>query len=920
MTKRILALLGALAVILTFFAACGDTPTQPADGPQQNVPQLVVAASPVFVYDDGTTAVAYNDMNKAMAADSQASNLAAIADSPWSWVYADGSDWTDRPLYGFGRWKNGSGAQAKGAFAYTFNAVGSSSLGVYSTKVNELLPYQEESLPEAGVLLSVSGTEEEALHYTVQKDGVLTVQPGTFTAIEQVAGVKTGSLAEDGTPRKASVRITANSAQLWSGTLCNSTAAADGQAVTSLEYPGFGDLHVKAGDVIVISFKLDAQANSEEDVTFPTVNEEDNWQVVTKPTLVPVEKEEHSVVTDDGSISVISDYEFTFTIVRDADKYGKLAADFAGTLMDRLSAEIFVGKPGQTEQYEIVVGVFDQRPESKKIYNEIKSTRADNAADYVLRLVGTKLYIVGANDDALQAALDYFLATFVKDDKGKIPANYNYYYKPAHVTYTLPGGNIAGYTIRTERYPSLIVQRAAEAVQKLVLEQCGYILPIKAMNLNGTDAGEREIRIGPMNGAVNVQRVYDTRFTGANWQNYYTAFETDGMLDAPYGYYEMAFDGKNLEIQGGSNYAVNAATVQFLADLAKSKTLGASYRKSGTYESYYDYANKSGYDTVDFGLTDGFGLTYMDNFDYEGSDEDILKAVESKWQVSKDNSAGNENDEHDMYQYRPGIYGENWWISADTTGNNYLFQVTKKRVAAYGDPDDHGWEAGRLIAANKWGFRFGIWESRMVMGTRNGACSAAWANTLSPYTRDQANWECDVYENYGRDVFVPCFHSFTSDPDGRDTKNYLYGKPRKQTPCWLLPNEGEHFYDTFHHVTLDWTYDYVRVYFDGELASEMLLDDTHPMAEAFRNGLTIKFANGIGKDSYCKKMPPPDGVNNDFAYNPYYWMGLYGGDVKDFFEVQLVDFARVYQVSNDTIDYVPAENDMRFIPTFGKVK
>ncbi len=926
MTKRMIALLSALVMLLLLFTACAGNTPKPIEKPQKQEPQLVVAANPIFVYDDNTTAVAYNDMNQAMSADSQASNLSAIANSAWSWVYADGEGaWVDRAVYGFGRWKNGAGTQAKGAFAYAYNETGSNSLGVYNTKTHELVPYHGETLFEAGLLLSAVPGAEEALHYTVQQDGVLSIHSGTFTAIEQVAGVKTGFLAEDGTARSASIRIMANSVQLWSGTLCNSTAAADGVAVTQLAYPDIDNLHVKAGDVIVISLKLDARANSDLDVTAPTVNEADNWQVVTRPTQVLVsdgQSADSDAVgnKDDGSVSVIDNYEFAFTIVRDPNRYTKIAAQLADTLMDRLKAEIFVAKTSEEQPCELVVGVYDARPESKKIYQEITTARADNAADYVLRLIGKKLYIVGVNDDALQAAIQYFLATFVKDDKGVIPANYNYYHKPEHAVYTLPGGNIAGYTIRTERYPSLMVQRAAEAVQQEILDKCGYILPIKAMNLNGTDSGEREIRIGPMNGAVNVERIYDTRFTSNNWQNYYTSFETDGMLDADYGYYEIGIDGTSLEVQGGSNYAVNAGTVRLLSELASKKTLMASYTLSGNYESYYDYANKGGYDTVDFALTGGFGLTYMDNFDYEGSDEEKVKEIESKWEVSKDSSAGGEKDKNDMYQYRSGIYGKNWWVDADAAGNNYLFQVTKKRVAAYGDPDDHGWEAGRLIAANKWGFRYGIWESRMVMGTRNGACSAAWANTLSPFTRDQANWECDVYENYGRDVFVPCFHAFTSDPDGRETRNFLYGRPNLQTPCWLEPNEGEHYYDTFHHVTVDWTYDYVRVYFDGELASEMLLNDAHPSADAFRNGLTIKFANGIGKDSYCTKTAPPNGVSSEIIYNPYYWMGLYGGNVNDFFEVQLVDFARVYQVSNDTIDFVPAENEMRFVPTFGKTK
>ena len=127
MTKRMIALIGALMILLTFFTACGNTgSTQTGDKPQQNAPQLVVAANPVFVYGDGTTAVAYNDMNSAMTKDSSSSTLSAIANSPLGWVYAgDNGKWIDRAVYGFGNWKSGAGAKAKGAFAYAFNEAGS---------------------------------------------------------------------------------------------------------------------------------------------------------------------------------------------------------------------------------------------------------------------------------------------------------------------------------------------------------------------------------------------------------------------------------------------------------------------------------------------------------------------------------------------------------------------------------------------------------------------------------------------------------------------------------------------------------------------------------------------------------------------------------------------------------------------------
>ena len=392
MKKRIIALIGALVMLLTFFTACGNGGSvSTGDKPQQkNEPQLVIAANPVFEYDDDSYSLAYNDLNGTMSADSQSSSLTAITDSCWSWVCSDSDGLVKRAVYGFGRWKNGAGTQAKGVYAYSYSESGSTSLGVYTAKSNELVTYQGEEIPDAGILLSAIAGSEESLCYTVKQDGVMTIPAGTFTAIEQVVGVKTGFLAEDGTARSASVRILVNSAQVYSGTLKNSTAAEDGVAVTQLSYDTIGDVPVKAGDTVIISVKLDAQANSDEDVsTDPSVTKEEQWQVVNKSTKVLLEDQtpqDSDVTADDGSIKTISNYQFTFTLVRD-EKYISPVAELSKTIMKRTGAEVFISRPAKETKFEIIIGVCDERPETKKIYNELVNARADNAADYVLRLI-----------------------------------------------------------------------------------------------------------------------------------------------------------------------------------------------------------------------------------------------------------------------------------------------------------------------------------------------------------------------------------------------------------------------------------------------------------------------------------------------------------------------------------------------------
>lgn len=914
MKMRILALIGALVMLLTFFTACGNDGTQQVDKPKTNNPQLVVAVNPKMVYGDDTVVVPYNDINQAMGADSQSSSLTAITDTAWTWAHGDDDGWTERAVYGFGRWTSGAGAQAKGVYAYGYTGEGSTSLGVYNTKTNEMVTYQDEELPESGMLLSAVAGAEEGLHYTVQQDGTLSIPSGTITAIEQVAGVKTGFLAEDGTARSASIRIVFNDAQIWSGTLCNSTAAEDGVAVTQLTYPQFDDLPVKVGNTLLITLELNAQANSDEDITPPEDDEGGKWQVVRKSTKVnvPVENtpQDSDITTDDGSLKTIMNYQFTFTLVRDA-KYAKLATSYAETIMRRTGAEVVTGREGKETKYELVFGVHPDRPESKKIYDEVVTARADNATDFVIRLVGTKLYVIGANDDALQAAMDYFLDTFVKDDQGKIPAKYNYYNKPAHVMYKIAGQNIATYTIRTERYPSLIVQKAAESIQAAVLADCGYLIPIKAMNLAGSDVGDKEIRVGPMNGAMKVDRVYNTRFTSGTWQNY-MQIDGDGMLPGDDSYWQVNIVGKNVAIEGGEAHSVSAGAMKFLADLKTNKGVDASYTKSGNYVSYYDWKDMYGYEKVDFSLPDGYGLTWSEDWNYTGTDDEIEDEALKYWNVSNSPSTAGENDP-DHYAYNPRIYGRNWWIAADTAGNGYLFETTLKRSTAMGDADNHGYEMTRVISEGKFGFRYGIWEQRMVMGTRYGASSSIWCATAPPYERVGGYLEIDVYENYGRDCFVPCTHH---NQDGTYLGNYHFMAPYYQEACWLLPNEGENFYDTFHHITVDWSYDYINFYFDGKCVSRMPMTNYEEF-KYYRTGVTLRFAMGAGNLQYCNmnekgehgKLP---------SYVPEYWTALDGVDLNKFFELQLVDYSRIYQTDNNTIDSKPAENEMKFTSAYGR--
>ncbi len=911
MKKRIIALAAVLTLLMAFFAGCSNTGTKnPGGNPSGNSvneAQLVVAINPLLVYNRTETVVAYNDVMAAMATDSQNSSMAAISQSPWQWRTQKSDDsWMQRATYDWGKWTSGSGAQVKGLFAYSFNAAGNLSLALYNAKNAQLTAYGADTAADAGLLVSVTGSQEEALTYVAQQDGVITIPAGTLTAISAVNGVKTGFLAEDGTPRSASVRLMVNSAQVWSGTLQNSTAATDGTAVTQLSYPQIDDLHVKAGDVVYFSFQLDAQANADEDVTAPTINEDDNWAVTKKSKRVKVEKTDKDevnteVVLKDGSIRLITDYEFTFTLVRDHNDTAlvSMVAKMASELMTNTGAVIPVAKADHEEvPYEIIVGAHKDRPKSLELTKELKNFRSDNITDYRIKLDGTKVYIVGANNQALQLAVDYFIKTFGMTDKGKIPENYDYIHRPEHKTVMLAGKNIANYIIRTERNPSLIIQRAAEALQEYVVNNCGYSLEIRIMNVAGNDHVDNEIQIGPMNGSVTVDRALDTKFDYTTEKSVgKVSIDADGYIVGDYGYYKTAFSGKNLVFTGGSAYAVNVAVNRLLAILDKNSKLDANFTDSGSYTSSFDYFNGGHYDTVKYDMTDGYGLVLSDEFNFETNHEETEKSVRSRWTLSSDRSkscsSDAENKKLTEWQWRPGVYGEHWWITQDTEANGYLVEITKR---AYRENKDltpgtilPGYDAVRLVSEDRFGWRYGISETRLVMGTRNGACSAVWYANYSGYPGTKVSGvdnEFDLYENYGRELLVPNSYAFYN---GVENIGYKLGA----SLGWVEPRKGEHFYDTFHHITMEWTYDMVRYYLDGQPYCELPLND-NDKHRAFRTGTTWKLANGVGGPGYTALLP--DMSHAGPTYDPVDFLGEENLD--KFFEVQLVDYVRLYQTSN----------------------
>ena len=489
MKRKIISLILVVVFSMSAFAGCSPDAKKSVVPVQklERKPQLVVAMNPIIVFGDGTNNIVFNDVKNAVSSDRNAATLTSLSENTqWTWAYKQDEAWKKRGIYGLSKWRNGDYISADKLSAYSFTEDGSVSLMPYSLKSAKLTTYQGEEPASSGILLSVSGTEEESICYQIADNGTVALPGDKITAIASVGGVKTGFLAEDGTSRSAVVKFIINTRTVWEGQLNNSTAG-NGVAVTEVYYNDITNIDVEAGDKFFISVKLDAQANGDADIgrivddTYNNTNIKANDASNTSKVESPV-----------SDIPLMDGYDSHFGIV-----YPQNATITQKQIINRLKTdmvEVFdADVPIKSDSadgtaYELLIGNTN-RSESAKAYRELTDYRANNAADFIIKMYGDKLLIAANTDYSLQLAVDYFLANYCKTDKDKIPSNLSYASRPKLSNITLAGANIGAYTIRTEKYPSIMTVRAAQKLADYVISVSGYSLKIA----KDTETSQNEI-------------------------------------------------------------------------------------------------------------------------------------------------------------------------------------------------------------------------------------------------------------------------------------------------------------------------------------------------------------------------------------------------------------------------------------------
>ena len=842
MRRRILSVIICIIMVVTIFVGCSKGTAVKVDVVKKDInkAQLVVALNPIFAYDSEDYSLAFNDIKNAIQADNKSATLTSMTNSTnYNWAFRNSESWKYRGIYNLAKWNNGKGAYSKKINAYSFENDGTISLLAYMTKVVDVKSYNGGTIPDYGVILSSSSEKEEAICYTVPKTGNISIPSGTITAVESIDGIKTGFLAEDGTKRSGVIRITVNSKEYWSDILVNSSASEDGTAVTELTYPAIDNIPVTEGDYIFISVQLNAELNKSEDISEPSdipENNNNNGNSSNK------NDSQVSSTTEDNSIknlSLIEDYESRFKLIYSENagsEIRKLVTTMREDMEELLEAQQIARGDGFDEvKYEILIGNTN-RKESISVYDELVNARSNHAGDYIVRRVGDKVVIAAVSDYALKLAINYFMENYCKNDKSTIPADLNYIFRENKTTIMLGSTNIASFTIRTEKYPSYMVVSAAKDIREYVLKKTGYLVSI----VKGGSAGKNEILIGP--NVEGLEELTDIQ-----------SFKTE-------------FKNNCLKINVGSTTSANYAVQQLLAQIDSGVKVDEGYSVSGTYKE------------KDYSLGNNYALTWYDDFtgDYAKNGDKIntknwtsmgdtskgpyyqldkvLDKIENNiggpWYTHEDDETIPEKYAMEGMQTRPGKEGENFFLRDDC-----LVEITRKC--------DTGYEAVRLTTQNTMNFRYGIMESRFIAATNNGACSALWFNL-------SAN-EIDVYENGGKDLFIPNLHVWK--PSHIDL-NATGGMPYLK----ITPPEGEHFYDTFHYMGFEWTEDYFEFYLDGE--SICFVDISDSKYDGLRTPTAFKLANGVGTTTYST------------GYNPGDYLGE---NVDSFYEEQIWDFVRVYQ-------------------------
>jgi len=189
------------------------------------------------------------------------------------------------------------------------------------------------------------------------------------------------------------------------------------------------------------------------------------------------------------SDTVGADYQIVRT-----DENGNYALDQVRQIRDAIEAETGVSIPLKTDWYKDTAG---NPPKAREILvgttnreESVAATegwRAASYLDWTVQLVGEKIVIQGGSQDAVAAATDFFVSTYIKDGTLSVPENLNksYQHQWPFSSMIVAGHGVEEFQIVISSKANEAIVAAADKLQQYIIDNAGIELPIVKDSANG---------------------------------------------------------------------------------------------------------------------------------------------------------------------------------------------------------------------------------------------------------------------------------------------------------------------------------------------------------------------------------------------------------------------------------------------------
>lgn len=455
------------------------------------------------------------------------------------------------------------------------------------------------------------------------------------------------------------------------------------------------------------------------------------------------------------------------------------------TALDASSKNITDANDG-TDSYEILIGNTN-RSESAAALQYLSANSSMRKDDFLIGSIGKKIVIVGTNDEAVDAAADYFIANLLKKEGVEGGILYVNLTDTSNMTDRNINGVALGHfkIVRPHYNSSYITQMEMEKLVNTVKEKFGYSLSIVEDAYEAP--GEYEIIVGNTN-RDGVSAITDRDI------------------------FQIRIEGTKVYLNGGHSYSTAAAVTEFTKLLLDKDITNDMSVSAGSYNTVVATYDKSTY----------FTPVWYDDFD--GTTIDT-----KKWSVIKpggSDSTGYDN-KRCVRSADPSI----------TFVRDGLFQVHPFQ-------DDTTYYGGMLRTDTTMSYTFGFAETSEIIPNAPGFWTSLWCCSDDPDTLKIQSPEIDINESFGDGTVYgsnchrwPC----AANPIQQQLKleHTSFGFDRKSL-------DGRTYNDDFHTYGFLWDETQLTFTCDGEIHASYDITQENADTECFTHSLYFILSMAVG--------------------------------------------------------------------------